>query len=116
AAPCWRGRSLTEVEGAGGDPLGRPTGQVQPAVGAHEEHTYGRLVTDSVGHAFQPIIEPPQTQRVQVNRRFRTKVQLSNLSRAGCRWTMYPGPDDQPLPHATAFATPTLVNALEASD
>src|SRR5207302_3844324 len=81
-APCWRGCSPTEVEGAGGDPLGRPTGQVQPAVGAHEEHTYGRLVTDSVGHAFEPVVEPAQAQRVQVNRRLRTKVQLSSPSRA----------------------------------
>src|SRR5207302_5009534 len=93
-----------------------PAGQLQPAIGAHEEHPHGRLVTDPVGHAFQPVVEPPQTQWVQVDGRLGAEVQFPYLPRAVCQRTMDPGTDDQPLACAAAFASATLVNALEASD
>ncbi len=77
----------------------RPLVFVTPFVDAHDEESQGRFIDDAVIDALEPVVEPAQFQRFQIDHRMRAKVDIARAWRRAER--MGPGSDDQ-------FALPCL--------
>ena len=78
---------------------------------AHDVDPDGRLAVHSVVYALQPVIEPPQVKRREVERRVRGELRFAGVARV--LTAMNPRSDDQPL---QALLGPAQLDVIQVGD
>src|SRR5229473_1372562 len=91
----------------------RPLVGVNPAVDTGREDLHGGLVPDPGVHALEPVIEPPQLLRLQVNIGARAEVHLADAAVAE---RVGPGPDQDLLTSPGRFCAAALLHPVEVDE